>query len=178
MKPVYQQEQHDPEKGIWGDCHRAALASLLELRLSDVPHFCKGGAPDWRDKERAWLAGRGLLPILGAVPVNTQADALRYIASINPDPEKCFILSGESSVDGLNHSVICLGERVVHDTDPEALKGQPALSGPMRDVGNFFVACFVVSLLPGMRAPKPPRAASPGFHKPFVSALDVFRAGS
>lgn len=160
MTPVYQQEQHDLAKGIWGDCHRAALASLLDLPINDVPHFCDGGPPDWPERERAWLAGRGMLFLLGVVPVVSQSDALRYASLINPQPSQHFILSGASSADGLNHSVVCRGERVVHDPDPEALTGQPALNGPLSDVRQY-VARFLVPLPPAMRPPLQP--AAPGF---------------
>lgn len=85
MKPVYQREQHDPARGVWGDCHRSALASLLELPLSDVPHFAKGGRADWRERERAWLAGMGLEPALAEIPAADQGEALRLAARINPD---------------------------------------------------------------------------------------------
>jgi len=160
MRPVYQQEQHDPVKDIWGDCHRAALASVLNLPLNDVPHFCKGGAPDWRDRERAWLASRGLLPVLLAIPGADQGEALRYASAVNPAPGQHFILSGTSAVDGLNHSVVCLGERVAHDPDPEAMKGQLALSGPLPTIGQF-IACFLMPLPLGMKPPQQP--ATPGF---------------
>ncbi len=40
MIPLMQRNHHDPANGIYGDCHRAAIASLLELPMDDVPHFC------------------------------------------------------------------------------------------------------------------------------------------
>jgi len=39
MKPVNQEFVHNPETGQWGDCQRAVIASLLELPISEVPHF-------------------------------------------------------------------------------------------------------------------------------------------
>lgn len=170
MKPVYQREQHDPAAGIWGDCHRAALASLLELPLSAVPHFTRGARTDWRERERAWLAGMGLEPALAEIPAADQGEALRRAARINPDPASHYLLTGSSSTDGLTHSVVCLGDRVAHDPDPEAVKGLPALSGPIRELGRF-VACFMVPLSPSMRAPAAPEAAPlPGFRTSTIAA--------
>lgn len=68
MIPLRQRNKHDPENGVYGDCHRAALASLLELPLDEVPHFCdesiyKDNAEPLSARERAWLLSRGLVSI-------------------------------------------------------------------------------------------------------------------
>ncbi len=34
-----QEFPHDPDNGVYGDCFRAVLASLLEKDISEVPHF-------------------------------------------------------------------------------------------------------------------------------------------
>lgn len=39
MKPVDQKKLHNPDKGINGDCWRAATASVLELSIEEVPDF-------------------------------------------------------------------------------------------------------------------------------------------
>ena len=39
MTPVKQEFVHDPSNGVYGDCQRAVIASLLDLPLSEVPHF-------------------------------------------------------------------------------------------------------------------------------------------
>lgn len=41
MTPVTQEFVHKPEEGQHGDCMRACLASLLDLPISDVPHFAQ-----------------------------------------------------------------------------------------------------------------------------------------
>lgn len=41
MIPVDQQFLHEPERGQQGDCMRAVIAALLDLPLSDVPHFAQ-----------------------------------------------------------------------------------------------------------------------------------------
>ena len=39
MIKIQQEFMHDIEKEIPGDCHRACIASIFELPLSEVPHF-------------------------------------------------------------------------------------------------------------------------------------------
>lgn len=39
MTPVDQEFLHRPEIGQYGDCQRAVIASLLDLPISEVPHF-------------------------------------------------------------------------------------------------------------------------------------------
>lgn len=39
MTPVDQEFMHVPEIGQHGDCQRAVIASLLDLSISEVPHF-------------------------------------------------------------------------------------------------------------------------------------------
>lgn len=64
MTPVTQEFRHDPKNFIWGDCHRAALATILDLPISKVPHFfyqCpEVHHPDkvWREMEE-WLQPLG-----------------------------------------------------------------------------------------------------------------------
>jgi len=41
MTPVDQEFLHLPEQGQQGDCMRAALASLLDLPIAEVPHFAQ-----------------------------------------------------------------------------------------------------------------------------------------
>src|SRR5437879_5835280 len=38
-----QRFQHDPDGGVWGDCHRTAIACALGLPRDEVPHFCDDG---------------------------------------------------------------------------------------------------------------------------------------
>jgi hypothetical protein len=57
--PVDQQFLHDPEKGIKGDCFRASIASILELPIKEVPHFC-ADSEGWHERLQEWLAKQGL----------------------------------------------------------------------------------------------------------------------
>lgn len=53
MTPVDQEFVHDPENGVHGDCQRAVIASLLDLPISEVPHFAQDDADG---KQNFWLA--------------------------------------------------------------------------------------------------------------------------
>lgn len=66
MLPVTQSILADPSRndghdasGQPGDCYRAAIASVLELPLHEVPHFAAFG-DQWQEKSEEWLLGRGI----------------------------------------------------------------------------------------------------------------------
>lgn len=131
MIPLMQRNRHDPANGIYGDCHRAAYASLLELPLDDVPHFCDG--PDegsTTQKEREWLAKRGLTNINIIFPGETDLDdVLGTIEAVNPGV--MFILGG-TSTNGTGHSVVAGCGRILHDPSLTK-KDHHSIVGPMRD---------------------------------------------
>ena len=58
MTPVKQQFLHDPPTS-YGDCHRAALASLLDLTIDDVPNFMHGLGPKDGERRSRHLRARG-----------------------------------------------------------------------------------------------------------------------
>lgn len=137
MIPLKQRYGHHPERGIYGDCHRAAMASLLELPLDDVPHFCDESlyAPDAKplsDREREWLLSRGLTSINIIFPGETPLDdVLGTMNGINPGV--LFILGG-TSVNGCGHSVVAGNGRVVHDPSIGAPSNKHgSIIGPMED---------------------------------------------
>lgn len=49
---------HDPENGIHGNCFSAVLASLLHLKIEDVPVFINPNS--WRNELNQWLRQYGL----------------------------------------------------------------------------------------------------------------------
>lgn len=67
MIPVFQTILADPERadghnteGIAGNCYQAALASVLELPLEQVPHFAQD-MERWQETSSAWLSARGII---------------------------------------------------------------------------------------------------------------------
>lgn len=106
--------KHDPDNGVYGDCFRACVASLLEMELSDVPHFCS--REDWVGAFHDWLEASGLF----AVEVS-----LKHEQSVCPSPKQHCIVSGMGPR-GVMHSVVALfhgvggpdGFELVHDPYP------------------------------------------------------------
>lgn len=86
-----------------GNCFSAAVASILELPLTDVPFFMTGD--DWYVGFQAWLLARGLV-----------AD---YYPAYRERPDGYAILSGLSPrYEGVYHSVVALDGVLVHDPHP------------------------------------------------------------
>lgn len=114
MKPIKQRFRHRPEQGEWGDCHRAAIASVLELGLDDVPHFFDKGTPaeEAEAAVNAFLMGFGLRAVSFALGDSLDA-VLAYMARING--RDCVWILGGASATGCNHSVVCQGGAITHD---------------------------------------------------------------
>lgn len=101
MKPIDQTTFGSP----YGNCFQACVASILELPLEDVPHFCEGDNPRWLLDLEEWLRPRGLAPML------VQAEGC-------PALDDAYGLLGGPSPRGCNHSVVVRGVEVVHDPHP------------------------------------------------------------
>jgi hypothetical protein len=122
MTPVDQEFLHDPPKQN-GDCLRAIVASLLDLPLSEVPHFCaEGDGEGWFLRLGLWLQARGLcvVPLLG------------------PQCIDAFHIAAGPSRRGVRHAVVMRNGRVVHDPHPtrEGIESvdQAFLFVPIKDV--------------------------------------------
>lgn len=88
---------HDAN-GIPGDCYRTAIACLLDLEPTDVPHFVESGKDRWWDETQEWFKARGdafyYLPL--PIPDDWQAwwdhyrNALDYVILGGPSPRGPF----------------------------------------------------------------------------------------
>lgn len=137
MTPVMSTIRHDPNAGTWGDCHRAAVATVLDLPLDAVPHFWEGG-PDpveFKRREREFLASKGLVGIdLVYAGADTNPEIiLLVVGGMNPGVP---YLLGGATARGVNHVVVCVGEDVVHD--PSDTGG---IVGPCDD-GWYWITFF------------------------------------
>ena len=145
MRPLKQQFEHLPAEGCWGDCHRAAIASVLELDLDQVPHFGEAGpsAEEFRRREIEFLASHGIRPI--AIPFlateQGPGPVLNLIGEINGD-DFVYLLGGKSR-HGLNHSVVCVGRVIAHDPS----NTNAGIVGPFDD--GFYWLTFFGSLESG-----------------------------
>ena len=110
MKPQNSAYKHDPNNGVYGDCHRACVASILELPIEEVEHFADNdpSALEFNNRIRKWCRDRGYVYASFAYSV----DPREYMAMENKDIY--YILGGKSSI-GANHSVVCLNDKIVHD---------------------------------------------------------------
>lgn len=114
MTPDYCTVQHDPERGQYGDCLRACIASIMDLDTADVPHFADGGVDG--DKAmarlRLWLNKHGFAPFIAAWPGEiTLSDLLQMHQTLNPD--SVYVLFGGTGSG--DHCVVCRGGEIVHN---------------------------------------------------------------
>lgn len=119
MKPVDQTRfgglDHPPDER--GDCWSACIASLLEIPLSEVPHFVRHDSQDEINAEMAaWMGRRGFLYLTISTSGGwTPGEHVFAIAS-GPGPR------------GHRHCVVWQGGRgMVHDPHPSraGLVGDP-----------------------------------------------------
>ena len=125
MKPVFQEFSHAPSLGVYGDCYRAAIASILELPREDVPHFLHDDPVDDVLTKRIddWSKGQGLVRMTFWLVT----DPRELMSANNPDVH--YILGGETA-DGIGHVVVMLNDEMVHDPNPRRI----GLAGPHRGV--------------------------------------------
>jgi len=122
--------RHDPDNGIYGDCWRATVASLLRLPVEAVPHVCNG--PDdgkASERMRAYLDSQNCALI--QIPFNGEMSLdqiLDYVGSVSVSGGMHWCLMGTSRT-GCNHVVICKGSEIVHDPSIT----QSGIVGPASD---------------------------------------------
>ena len=105
MKPVYQTRFGYPE----GNCHAAALASVLEIPIEEIPNF--GIDDDWYDHfVRYMVSHHALQPIDFIIPKNVVHDL--WV------PQGYHLINGTSSR-GLEHSVVGFMGEMEFDPHPD-----------------------------------------------------------
>jgi hypothetical protein len=88
------------EKGVYGNCMQAAIATVLRKPLDAVPHF--GAFAWWPGALRLWLRGEGLDYTIVKAP---------------PIPRERAMLCGQSPR-GSAHAVVSEGGAIVWDPHP------------------------------------------------------------
>lgn len=140
MTPVNQQFRHNPPE-TYGDCHRASLASLLDLSIEEVPNFMHGLGPAdgeiFQRLQDEFLRARGLESI--TVPIACELDQV-FAAANNWCPGKMFLLGGEADR-GVGHTVVAGADGVIHDPHPSKV----GIHRPMSD--GFYWITFIVGRL-------------------------------
>jgi len=112
MKPVLQTRFGFPEEGDprGGNCHRAAVASILELPLYRVPDFVNEWPSCWYEQLAKWLRPMGLVPVTVLIsPDNKGWTPFEFYHLMSgPRPRNPKYL----------HCVVGLGGKMVHDPHP------------------------------------------------------------
>ena len=129
MTPHKQLIWHDPENGQYGDCFRTAIACLLNLHPSEVPHFADHDATcdQLHEDAAVWLASRNLF-LASFVYEDSLDRVLAMMGAMNAGLH--YILMGQSKV--ANHCVIALGDQIVFDPSITNDDLTQALIGPCR----------------------------------------------
>ena len=122
---------HDPDNGKIGDCFRCCIASLLDKKAEQVPHFCDYL---WDDTDpdggrfyrylNEWLAPQGL----AYIEITVSPDQLWDWKQFQEAGLTVYhVLSGHS--ERARHSVIARNGEMVHDPHPS----RGGLIGPYKD---------------------------------------------
>ena len=110
MQPIKQTILHDPDNGQYGNCFQACIASLLEMPITQVPHFYEHGenGSEALSKLNTWLAlhGMGFFDISGNIGDIFKNNANTYHIISDYSPRNNF------------HTVIGLNGEMVFDPHP------------------------------------------------------------
>ena len=123
MKPADQEFTHQPEIGQYGDCQRAVIASLMELPISEVPHFAQIAKDD---SDTFWCSLQAFCESKGYAYLTVPA---RCGAAFFGDCEGVYHeISGPSPRGDFWHAVVGLDGQVAFDPHPSraGLAGDPA----------------------------------------------------
>lgn len=118
MRPVSQTILHTQD-GPPGNCMQACVASVLELPLEEVPHFCADNR--WPFNFHEWLNERGLFFLevsFAEHGIDARADYMGYHLIAGPSPRGNFL-----------HSVVALNGEMVFDPHPD----RTGLAGDLKD---------------------------------------------
>jgi len=104
--------RHNPEQGEFGDCHRTAIACLLDLKPEEVPNFGVHHA----DINKFFLMCDEFLRDAGYVSVDVWLDGkLTPQEALNAlQPDVYYLFCGQSR-SGYNHTVIATQGEIAWD---------------------------------------------------------------
>jgi hypothetical protein len=143
MRIQKQLNRHDPANGVYGDCHRTAIACVLDMDACDVPHFMdkkpdNSEAPECHEAIEVWLNARGLTQISVCYSGSIDLDlVLRTVMNSNPQSPGLVFLLGGTSRNKCNHTVVCCDGEIICDPSLD----DAGIVGPMSD-GNWWVTFF------------------------------------
>lgn len=92
-----------------GNCFQACIASILELELNDVPHFCNGvNKQEFNANLLRWLLERNLYPVV----FEGDWDYANFLHG--------YYIARCKVADDMSHSVICRNGKLIHDPHPNS----------------------------------------------------------
>jgi hypothetical protein len=109
--------KHDPANGIYGDCWRTVIACLLDKPVDTIQHEHKpydGG--EQTAIVRGYLQGLGLDLFTIAYEIKTLEDVQSVMDIMQANNPRVYYMMSGMSRTGVNHVVICKGDKIVHDT--------------------------------------------------------------
>ena len=141
VQPRKQRFSHRPDQGEYGDCHRTAIAALLNVETETVPHFFDDGVTgDEADATiERFLAERGLARITVIYGGETWKQVAEAVAGMNAGWPA--LLSGQSKT-GVNHTVVIQHGEIVCDPSID----DAGIIGPCDD--GYFWVVFLVAIPP------------------------------
>ena len=120
MIPHQQLFKHDPDNGIFGDCWRTCVASILNLSPEAVPHVHTPDHELFKASMKSFLASRGLAIVAFAFDCDLDV-VQRLMRNLNPGVH--YMLMGQSGRGEWNHIVVCKDGEIVHDTSGSGIVG-------------------------------------------------------
>jgi len=143
MRAQHQRFFHKPEEDIWGDCHRTAIAMLLDMERDAIPHFgfrCND-SEEFDRNVTDWLNTQGFTQITVAYLAGNEDSLTDILHSINVQngPGLVFLLGGRSPRGEYNHTVIAGDGRILLDPHPD----NTGLAGPSVQSLMYFVTFIV-----------------------------------
>ena len=120
MKPTFQTKMF--KYGQRGNCMRAALASVFEIGIDEIPSFEEMARNQWGDAFKQWLFE------MGYTLVDTRADPLL---------DDFYLAIGSAGSKDTTHCVVYRKGQLVHDPYPASELLDGCTSG-IRDARRFW----------------------------------------
>lgn len=112
MTPYKQLFRHNPAEGVYGDCARTAVACLIDVHPSEIPHEHRQHADgEQRALIESWLRPRGYA--IGFLGMPCDPEHMMQVMKVS-NPGMYYMLSGTSRT-GVAHVVICKDDEIVWD---------------------------------------------------------------
>lgn len=124
---IYREQsiKHNEGEGEYGDCFRTALACVLDMEPSQVPHFMDGFPDDWAEQMNDWLLSNGFFAVEFAFDGSVEY-ALKAMGLWSKDTE--YLIAGRT-IGGTDHQCVGRNDQIIHDPEPR----KPGLVGPCSD---------------------------------------------